>query len=206
MNPGPCPSTRGRRPLQSRVVGSGLRPGRALCRRHWGRAGGGAPGGSGSGSGSGWGWGLGSSSGPAPVSRWRCSSAAPWPRPGCSSASAPPTRASARWPASPSSSSGRWSTDNRGLRRWGVSQVSRGGGARGDRGGLRAAVGVALPRGPERCLLQRDQRQRRPGFLGSARASGTWCLLNVSGPRVPTARLCGSHSPATPGLSRSRTL
>lgn len=80
------------------------------------------------------------------------------------------------------------------------------GGARGDRGGLRAASGVALPRGLERCLLQRDQRQRRPGFLGSARASGTWCLLNVAGPRVPTARLCGSHSPAAPGLSRPRTL
>lgn len=54
-------------------MGSGLRPGRALCRRHLGRAGGGAPGASGSGSS----WGWGSSSGPAPASRWRCVSAAP---------------------------------------------------------------------------------------------------------------------------------
>lgn len=150
MSSRPCSSTRGRRPLPSRGGGVKLvsraasgRGGRCAGGTG-GRVGGGAPGAGGSGSGSGWGWGWGSSSGPAaPVTRRRCSSAAapraraaPWPRPGCSSASAPPTPASARWPASPSSSSGRWSTDSRGLRLWGVSQVSRVGGRGAGGGGV----------------------------------------------------------------------
>lgn len=196
MSSGPCSSTRGRRPLPSRggrvklVSRAASGRGGRCAGGTGGRVGGGAPGAGGSGSGSGWGWGWGSSSGPAaPVTRRRCSSAAapraraaPWPRPGCSSASAPPTPASARWPASPSSSSGRWSTDSRGLRLWGVSQVSRVGGPRGGRGW--GGVELSAPQ----CAQRLGRRCPRGGSVvypkeasGSA-GPGSWALPGPLGP------------------------
>lgn len=197
MSSRPCSSTRGRRPLPSRggrvklVSRAASGRGGRCAGGTGGRVGGGAPGAGGSGWGSGWGWGWGSSSGPAaPVTRRRrCSSAAapraraaPWPRPGCSSASAPPTPASARWPASPSSSSGRWSTDSRGLRLWGVSQVSRVGGGAG-----RAGVGGVELSAPQ-CAQRLGRRCPRGGSVvypkeasGSA-GPGSWALPGPLGP------------------------
>ena len=210
----------------------GLRPGRALCRRRRGRAGGGARAAGGYGSAPG-------SRRPAPGSRLpapapgpapvtvghacppRPPPAAPWPRPACSSASAPPTPASAPWPASPSFSSGRWSTDSRGPRPWGGSQVPRGargslgpgsGGAdagarlRGGAGGCSAGSWrAALPGGAGGVFTQNwpwaEQAPRGPGLLGIL--GGPQGLSARRRLGAPTSRMCHLHQPRRPRVSPS---
>lgn len=200
----------------------GLRPGRALCRRRRGRAGGGAraAGGYGSAPGSRL---PAPALGPAPVTAGharllRPAPAAPWPRPACSSASAPPTPASAPWPASPSSSSGRWSTDSRGPRPWGGSQVPRG--ARGSLGpgSGRADAGARLRGGAGGCSAGSSRAALPGGAGGVFTQNWPWAEQAPRGPglldilgwpqglnarprrRRPVCVIC--TSPGAPGLAR----